>query len=80
MSSIDFFQSINYDISMDNEVQKLLVYTVEHFENCRITLGYDTDCDLFEIEIIDDKDIPIYVALGRTIEEAIQELYEKLED
>lgn len=65
---------------MDNEVQKLLVYTVEHFEDCRITLGYDTDCDLFEIEIIDHKDIPLYVALGRTIEEAIQELYEKLED
>lgn len=65
---------------MDNQVKKLLEYIVEHFENCRIALGYDETHDLFEIEILNDKDIPLYVALGRTLEEAIQELYEKIED
>lgn len=62
---------------MDKQILKLVCDINDNFDSCRLTIGYDNSCDLFEIEVIDENDIPIYVALGRTIEEAIAELYEK---
>lgn len=80
MSTIDTYNLMVYDKPMDEVIKNFVFYMNDTFEDCRLTVGYDNEFNLFEIEIIDHNDIPLYVALGRTLEEAIQELYEKIED